>query len=96
MDIQLRSVLDVAQVLGAKEQTVSIADGATVGGLVALLLEKHGEPLRALVMQGGGVPELAPHVKLYVNGRGVDFLEGMDTLLKDGDDVVIMPQISGG
>ncbi|MDR0468416.1 MAG: MoaD family protein [Peptococcaceae bacterium] len=96
MILHLRSVLDIAQILGGKEHTVSLSEGATVCGLIDLLATKHGGPLREQILQSSEPMELIPQVKIYVNGRGIDFLEGLDTVLQDGDDIVIMPQISGG
>lgn len=96
MKIQLRSVLDIAHLLGGKEHSIDVGDAAVVLDLIGLLIAKHGEPLRALMLQSDVATELLPHVKIYVNGRGIDFLAGLETVLHDGDDVVIMPQISGG
>ena len=96
MMIKLRSVLNIAQVLGGKEYTVHVDDGATVQGVIGLLLVRYGEPLGALLLQNREPLELLPFVKIYVNGRGADFLDGLDTKLQEGDDVLLMPQISGG
>ncbi len=35
-------------------------------------------------------------VNIYVNGDDVRFLKGLDTKVKEGDDVSIVPAISGG
>jgi len=31
-----------------------------------------------------------------VNGQTISFLDGMETLLKEGDEVLILPPVSGG
>jgi molybdopterin converting factor small subunit len=33
---------------------------------------------------------------IMVNGKNITLLDGLNTLLKDGDDVVIMPFVVGG
>ena len=96
MIIQLRSVLSIAQVLGGKIHTIDLGGQGTVRGLVDVLAAEYGDPLRRLMLQDREPAELLPYVKIYVNGRGVDFLEGLETGLQEGDDVLIMPQISGG
>jgi molybdopterin synthase sulfur carrier subunit len=35
-------------------------------------------------------------VNLYVNGEDARFLKGLDTALKDGDEVSIIPAVAGG
>jgi len=96
MQIKLRAVLDVAAALGGKEQSMEIPEGETLRGLLTILCDRRGERLSALLLQNRDPMELAPAVKVYINGRGAVFLHGLDTALSDGDDVVIMPQVSGG
>jgi molybdopterin synthase sulfur carrier subunit len=35
-------------------------------------------------------------VNIYVNGDDVRFMEGLNTSLKDGDEVSIVPAVAGG
>ena len=37
-----------------------------------------------------------PYVRIMVNGQTIEFLEGMETVLKEGDEVLILPPVSGG
>ena len=43
---------------------------------------------------GGG--ELRRFINVYVNGEDVRFLSGLDTPLKAGDEVSIVPAVAGG
>ncbi len=40
--------------------------------------------------------ELRRFVNVYVNGEDVRFLDGIETALKDGDEVSIIPAVAGG
>jgi sulfur-carrier protein len=40
--------------------------------------------------------ELRRFVNIYVNEEDIRFLKGKETLLKDGDEVSIVPAIAGG
>jgi molybdopterin synthase sulfur carrier subunit len=43
-----------------------------------------------------GNGELRRFVNIYVNEEDIRFLKGKDTVLKDGDEVSIVPAIAGG
>jgi len=40
--------------------------------------------------------ELRPFINLYVNGDDVRFLKELDTEVKPGDEVTIVPAVAGG
>ena len=37
-----------------------------------------------------------PQVRIMVNGQTIQYLQGMKTVLKEGDEVLILPLVSGG
>ncbi len=39
---------------------------------------------------------LRPRVSVYVNDRHIRFLQGLETLLRDGDEVYVVPVVMGG
>ncbi|MEM3641525.1 MAG: MoaD/ThiS family protein [Candidatus Bathyarchaeia archaeon] len=49
---------------------------------------------RALIDQELGDPR--PNSLIIVNGREISVLNGLDTMLKDGDEVVFVPVLHGG
>jgi molybdopterin synthase sulfur carrier subunit len=67
-------------------------DGATVGEVLDSLYERFGE-LRSRIAEDGG---LRRFVNVYVGGEDIRFLDGLDTVVKDGDEVTILPAVAGG
>jgi molybdopterin synthase sulfur carrier subunit len=57
-------------------------------------LEAEFEGLRGLVRNERG--EVHRHVNVYVNGEAIDALQGLETPLRDGDEVSIIPALAGG
>ena len=57
------------------------------------LIEKYGKKLEQAIMDG---INLKPGIKIIINGRDIDYLNGLDTQLKHGDVIVIIPPIAGG
>lgn len=57
-------------------------------------LETQFVGLRGLVRNESG--EVHHHVNVFVNSEAIDSLRGLDTPLKDGDEVAIIPALAGG
>ena len=49
---------------------------------------------RSLVGKEGGV--LRPNALILVNGREISVLDGLNTAVKDGDEIVFIPVVHGG
>ena len=69
------------------------AEGANVGALVENLEGSYPGIKERLIGEDG---EVRRFVNVYVNQEDIRFLENQATLLKDGDDVSIIPAIAGG
>ena len=57
-------------------------------------LEADFSGLTGLVRNEQG--EVHHHVNIYVNSEAIEALEGLETRLKDGDEVTIIPALAGG
>ena len=57
-------------------------------------LEDQFDALKGLVRNDQG--EVHHHVNIYVNNEAIEALQGLDTTLKDGDEVSIIPALAGG
>ena len=57
-------------------------------------LEEHWGGLKGLVRNERG--EVHRHVNIYVNNEAIDALQGLETPLRDGDEVSIIPALAGG
>ena len=59
------------------------------------LSEAYGEKFRKLYFSPDG-NAFGDELIILVNGRRAEFLNGMDTKLKDSDTVLIFPVVAGG
>ena len=66
--------------------------GSTLGELFADLDRKHGGLRDRLVDDDG----LRRFVNVYLNDEDVRFLAGLETPVKDGDTVTVLPAVAGG
>ena len=86
----------IRQTLGVKQaEQVELADDASVSDLLSLLAEKHGESFKKAVYEPKGL-DLKPFHILSINGLLLNQLNGIETKLKDGDHLVLMPVVTGG
>ena len=76
----------------AGQRRVQVA-GATVGNVLAALGRTH-PGVGQRVLDDRGV--LRRHVNVFVNGESIRYLDGVETPLGDGDEVWILPAVSGG
>ncbi len=67
-------------------------EAATVGEALDALYAQHGE-LKARIADDNG---LRRFVNVYVGGEDIRFLQGLETAVKDGDEVTILPAVAGG
>jgi molybdopterin synthase sulfur carrier subunit len=76
-------------------QGVDVAEiaGGSVGEVLNALSAKFDGMDKRLFKQPG---ELNRFVNIYVNDEDIRFLDNLNTPIKDGDDVSIVPAIAGG
>ncbi len=68
------------------------ADGTTVGEALESVFASHGE-LRDRIRSEG---DLRRFVNVYLGGEDIRFLDGLETPVKDGDELTILPAVAGG
>ncbi|MBN1320760.1 MAG: MoaD/ThiS family protein [Thermoleophilia bacterium] len=95
MNITVRSIGLIRQILGQGEIQVLLPEGTTVGGLLSELAEEKGEkfaPYAAAAKKPGAYAPL----RVVINGRDVLPQQSQSTMLAEGDDVLIFVPIAGG
>jgi molybdopterin synthase sulfur carrier subunit len=74
------------------EKEVS-ASGESVGAVLRDLVSHH-PATQAQLFSGEG--QLNRYVNVYLNDEDVRVLDGLDTAVRDGDTLVILPAMAGG
>jgi len=75
------------------EAEVVEINAATIGAAVTELQRQFPGIQERLVDEAGGIRRF---VNVYVNEEDIRFLQNLETPLKDGDEVSIIPAIAGG
>ena len=72
---------------------LDLDDGVNMRSLSLALSEKMGNSKRGNI---GSYRLDEGELVILVNGRNIDTLEGLDTQLRDGDSVTLLPPFAGG
>lgn len=70
---------------------LELPEGSTIEDLLKKLEEQYGSRLDISRLVGEN-----PNVKVLVNGREIMYLDGLRTILRDGDSVAFIPPVAGG
>lgn len=66
--------------------------GSTVGEALAVLFDEYGELKDRIYADGS----LRRFVNVYVRGEDIRALDGLDTPLREDDELTILPAVAGG
>jgi molybdopterin synthase sulfur carrier subunit len=94
LEVELRYYAMVRDAAGKRSETLSLHEGATVMDLINHLIGLYGDRLRGYVFDDEGM--LIDYLMFSVNEVDIRSLDGFDTVLRDGDRVLVMPPIGGG
>ena len=96
MKVKVDFLGHVKNVIGSdREEEVEINEGASIADLLMMLSEKYGEPFKKAVYEKSGADVKSNYI-ITVNGYLLNQLNGVETKLKHGDHVILLPIVSGG
>ena len=77
----------------AGKQPAVEVKGSTVGEALSGLVSQHPDLRRHLYTEEG---KLRAFVNVYLNDEDIRFLKNLETPVKEGDEISIVPAIAGG
>jgi len=92
MKVRVMFFAPFRELFSDKEREIELEGTSDVQELLNLLCDS--EERREKIFDQFG--EVASHVAILKNGRPVQTLEGIQTRLKEGDEIAIFPPVSGG
>ena len=91
MSVTVKIPTQLRTVTGGEAET-TVDEAQTVGEVLDGLYERF-DGLRERISEGG---DLRRFVNVYVGEEDIRLLDGLDTMVEDGDEVTILPAVAGG
>jgi len=94
--VKVHKILTIKKILGQGDGDFSLPKGSTIEDLLSLMAERWGELSSYLFKpEENDLPPQIPIIRIMVNGRDIAFLNGRETVLQEGDEVLVLPIVSG-
>ena len=94
MAITVKFVGALRHVSGAGELTLDCKGDISIRALMNEITKEMPALRRSLIDQQ--LEDSRPNALILVNGREISVLNGLETKLKDGDEIVLVPVVHGG
>jgi molybdopterin synthase sulfur carrier subunit len=94
MVITVRFIGSFRGVSGKNKLSMRVKDAVPLSKVIKRIVEEQPRLKRALID-----PELEdprPKTLILVNGREISVLDGLDTIVENGDEVTFIPVVHGG
>ena len=96
MKVKVEFLGHIRNVIGSeREEEVEISEGSSIADLLMMLSEKYGEPFKKAIFEKSGADVKSNYI-ITVNGYLLNQLKGLETKLKNDDNVTLLPIVSGG
>ena len=93
--VKIRSILDLKRILGKREVQISVPKESTLQEVLVTMVNTWGEELSSRLFEPNSTKPL-PYIRLMVNGQDIAFLNRLETVLEEGDEILILPPVGGG
>ncbi len=76
------------------EKNIQVDNITNIGALIDYLCQKYDKPFKDVLFDEKG--DIRDYLKIMLNGEDIRDINGFDTPLKDGDQIVMFQTIAGG
>lgn len=93
LHVVFKSFGQLRRVLGKQSIEIDVPEGSTVRRVVEEVIALGGQELSRYIMEGN---RISGNLILLLNKRDIDTLAGEGTVVKEGDEIAVLPHVQGG
>lgn len=94
--VKVRYFTTLRELTQRAEEEIEIEDNGLLKDLIEKIVQKYGDEACRYLYGDGNKKLVDPSVRFLINGKDSKMLRGLETKLKDGNVIVIIPPIGGG
>lgn len=95
MKISIRLFTTLRELAGSSKETLNFKKNVvSVKDALDKLADKHGNAFKCELFNNE--KEVRERFQILINGKNARSMKGLDTMLKEGDEVAILPPVGGG
>jgi sulfur-carrier protein len=96
LQVTVKFFTSLREIIGKKEEILNLQNSkkVTVASVLGVLSKKYGENFTDYIFDKTG--KTRGHLQFLINGTSTSTLAGLETELKDGDVLAILPPVGGG
>lgn len=91
--ITVRFFASFKQITNKREREINIEEGTTIQQLLEILFDQYSA-LKDKIFDDNN--EIRQWIQILKNGRNIKFLNGVETILTNGDIIALFPPVAGG
>ncbi len=76
-----------------QERSVNLS-ATTVQEAFTQLISRYGEAFKQKLFDNSGQPKR--FLNIYLNGKNISFIDNFESQLQEGDELTILPSVTGG
>jgi len=92
--ITVKFFTTLREIVGKREEQIELFRPITVEALLKQLSKTYGNEFVDYVFDELG--NVRGHLQFLVNGKSITTMQGFKTMLKNGDQIAILPPVGGG
>ena len=92
--VEVKVTFSHALTSATSNQREAWIEGSTLKEALENLTRIYGDELKQRLFDNDGKPKR--FINIYINGKDMRFIEGLETKLKKDDEILILPAVSGG
>jgi molybdopterin synthase sulfur carrier subunit len=88
-------MFDIKEIIGSREISLVLDEGSTIKHLIDHLFERYGTELKEKIIDSKN-GNMRIQFTILLDGRNINYLNGMETKLTDGSVISLLPPAGGG